>query len=928
MKIKQLLLLILILNTARLSAQIFDVSQARYDVRWKQIKTDQFRLIFPVEFNNAAPTLAANLEDFIKKTSSDLNRKPRFINIIVQENHLLQNGFVQLAPRKSELYATPSAIADNQEWLPNLALHESRHIAQFDNLTGKIRAPFGEQIALALFGLNLPAWYFEGDAVLQETLFSNGGRGRLSSWQMPIRANIQSGINYDFNKYVHGSFKDIVPSFYTIGYFMNSELYEKDSQIHSKILEEMNGKLLRPFNFQQSLRKHFGLKASDIFNLTMVNLKQKWSKKTVSEQDISNTFSEKYPTHYLLPQTNNTGLFALEEGPQRTSRIVQIDTTGSFKKHQILRLGMQIMPYFHLRNNLITWDEYRKDARFEKQSYNVIMLYDLVTNKRKTLSKNSRYYTPVIAPNRKEIACVHISNGNKTALTILDIESAKIKDSISFPDGTNFQQPQYNTAGNLIIGIAVSKEGTNLALVDLDKKTSSLLLQWSNVQIEHPIFDGNSIVYKANYNNKDDIFRLENGIITQITDSRFGAFNPTLKDSILLYNDYTINGYKISQKNTSKIQQRIITPEHIEALYSKQNLTQSLSLDSTQIKEYEIKNYNTLKNSFNFHSISLSGSDFESFDNLKPGIFWLSNDIMNTTFLKFGYEFDTEIQKSSYSASLSYQKYFPKLTISYSDKGQIGAAKASNGSSIEFDWRERLASLDISLPFSTYRENFVYAYGVNFGTSYLSRYNVSIPNLQNFNYEVAFPLNYQIYFNKNTRKADMDITPRWGQNFSITYRHIPFENNLTGNSWSLRTNFYFPGIRINHGLQIRYAMQSNTGRYTYIQDIPLITGFSHIPYQIVKNTFLLDYRFPLMYPDLSVGQFAYIKRVRARLSAHYQNIHNASIVPKSNSLGFDFDFNLFKYTLPLFTASITTTYINDASTRNKLFPTFGFSYSY
>src|SRR5690606_6502261 len=87
----------------------------------------------------------------------------------------------------------PSSTADNQEWLPNLALHELRHVAQFDKLTGKLKAPFFEQLAFALYGLNLPAWYFEGDAVQVETFYSNGGRGRLPSWEMPLRANILSG---------------------------------------------------------------------------------------------------------------------------------------------------------------------------------------------------------------------------------------------------------------------------------------------------------------------------------------------------------------------------------------------------------------------------------------------------------------------------------------------------------------------------------------------------------------------------------------------------------------------------------------------------------------------------------------------------------------------------------------------------------------
>src|SRR5690606_13142529 len=144
-------------------------------------------------------------------------------------------------------------------------------------LTGKRRGAFLQQLALAWFGLNLPAWYFEGDAVLQETSHSEGGRGRLASWDMPVRAHIQSGKNYDFNKYVHGSFKDIVHSYYTIGYFMISELYEIDTLIQSKILRDMRSKLLFPFNFQNALKKHSGMKSNQLFKTTISHLTEEWN---------------------------------------------------------------------------------------------------------------------------------------------------------------------------------------------------------------------------------------------------------------------------------------------------------------------------------------------------------------------------------------------------------------------------------------------------------------------------------------------------------------------------------------------------------------------------------------------------------------------------------------------------------------------------
>src|SRR5690606_37188350 len=269
--------------------QIIDDEQARPSIKWRQIDTKSFRLIFPDSFENAAKKLAEQLPILQQKSQLDSKTSPPKITLVLQGNHLTQNGFVQLAPRKSELFPVPSSTADNQEWLPNLALHELRHVAQFDKLTGKLKAPFFEQLAFALYGLNLPAWYFEGDAVQVETFYSSGGRGRLPSWDMRVRAIILPGKSSDFNQYVLGSFKDNSPSYYTLGFFMSSYLTNHQGiEANEKIMADMRGKLLRPFNFRRAVKKISGEHPTDIFNNTIHELTSKWKQESPIAPEHSN----------------------------------------------------------------------------------------------------------------------------------------------------------------------------------------------------------------------------------------------------------------------------------------------------------------------------------------------------------------------------------------------------------------------------------------------------------------------------------------------------------------------------------------------------------------------------------------------------------------------------------------------------------------
>src|SRR5690606_25758514 len=151
-----LTLFITLITSCKIFSQIIDDEQAHADIKWRQIDTENFRLIFPSSFENAAQKLAAQLPTLQRQSRENLNVSPPKITLILQGNHINQNGFVQLAPRKSELLPVPSSTADNYNWLPNLALHELRHVAQYEKLTGRIKAPFLEQLAFALYGLNLP----------------------------------------------------------------------------------------------------------------------------------------------------------------------------------------------------------------------------------------------------------------------------------------------------------------------------------------------------------------------------------------------------------------------------------------------------------------------------------------------------------------------------------------------------------------------------------------------------------------------------------------------------------------------------------------------------------------------------------------------------------------------------------------------------
>lgn len=929
-KIKILAILTLTLSTHKVSSQIFDNIQAHPSIKWKQIDNPYFRLIFPESFEKKALILADSLHSYHGKSSRDLALNPKKISFILHANHIEQNGFVQLAPRKSELYPIPSASPDNQEWLPNLALHEYRHVAQFDKLTGKIKGPFFEQLALALFAINLPSWYFEGDATQIETIHSKGGRGRLPSWEMPLRANILSGRNYNFDKYVMGSFKDNVPSYYVIGYMMNSYLTNNFGvESHEKILESMRKNLIKPYNFQQALRATSALNSQQLYKKTTEYLAEKWTKekpKNISETTKIALKKSPYPTNYLLPQIGEDNkIYSLKTSPQNTAQITRLSDNGEEKT--IVKIGYQITPNFHIKANNIVWDEYKKHPRFGKETYNIINIHNIKTGKTKSLSSKTRYYFPSLHPFAEQIVTVEVDKSGYSSLIILDAQRGNIVEKIAAPQGMHLQQPKYNNAGTRIIAIAVAAQGTNLIEFDLASKDHKFLLNWGDQQLEQPFYEKERVIFKAHYNGIDNIYQLEEGTIKPLTQAEYGAFNPFIdQKGNLLYNDYQYNGYKISKKESTPVSDdRTVRPFYIQATLDSLNENTPYTLRDTALK---ISNYKPDTHLFNFHSLSISSNDFESFDNYVPGLFWLSNDLLNTTQMKIGAEYDTDINKTRYSAEISYRKFLPIFTLKYANRGQIGQAVKNNNDKelLPYSFRDHHINMEMNIPLSIYLKNQVYSYGFNMSSSYTKRYNPSI-SLKNFTDVIAFPIAYQVYFNRNNMRSKMDIMPKWGQNISVTYRHLPFENRLSGHIFSVRSNFYFPGLFKNHSIQFRLAFQESSGIYDYNYDIPLPTGWGHYNSPIVKNTSMINYSLPLLYPDWSIGSLTYIKRLQGLVFTDFQNIHQ-SLSPKSIGIGLSADLNIFRYPLPDINLASKLSYINDATTSRRIIPSFSISYTY
>src|SRR5690606_38650035 len=163
-------------------------------------------------------------------------------------------------------------------------------------------------------------------------------------------------------------------------------------------------------------------------------------------------------------------------------------------------------PYFHLRNQEIVWVEYRKPPRFGKQTYNVINVYDIATDRTATLTKASRYYSAAFHPMRDEIIIVKVTPANTSRIVVLHAKTHKVLDSIPSLNDMHVQQPKYHASGEKIVAIAVAEQGTNLVEFNLATRAHRFLLPWGNQQLERPFYHNDDVIFKAHNDGIDNIY--------------------------------------------------------------------------------------------------------------------------------------------------------------------------------------------------------------------------------------------------------------------------------------------------------------------------------------------------------------------------------------------------------------------------------------
>lgn len=919
-------------------AQFYSTGQDPASAKWQQIKTDNFQIIFQKDFDLQAQEIANILEYYYQKAGNTLNHKPKKISVILHNQTIRSNGYVAWAPKRMELFTTPSPDHYPDPWLEHLCIHELRHVVQIDKLnqgiTKILSIVFGQQ-ATGLVAGQLPMWFLEGDAVSTETAFSEFGRGRLPYFQRGIKTHLLSDEKtYSFDKMLFGSFKDYVPNYYELGYSLTAYARKKyGSDIWSKTENHVarNSYTFLPTTlaFYRGLKKNIGLSQKGLFIESFNYLDSLWTKESIEGKAIEPHFFQKYNIdeyeNYINPQViSEKNVVVLKKGK---SHIPQFVLVNEDFEEILLEPGSVISNDFSYANNILVWAEYKSDLRWDNREFTSIRLFNIKTKASYTLFKKSRYFSPEISKNADKLAVIEVDEQNKVSLIILSTSTGDIIKKIDSPEGNLIQRPKWSDDEKQIYLIENKKGVKQVSRYNLEKENWETVFQFKNADIQRILPYNEQVYFHSTLNGIDNIYVFDEKSheTYRLSSSAFGIseFDFNANNTELLSSEYTSRGSRISvlpieralwkkldvdNKYIFQLAEAIKDQESTESIYSKEKK-----------ESFQVKPYRKAFNLFNFHSWIPFFVDYDNMDlgnvfadpaelygNIHPGVMLLSQNKLSTTesVLSYGYKDGNHYL----SSSLVFKGQYPvvKLTANYGDYQIIQAAD-----DVEWFPEPNLGysyDLDIYVPFNLSKGSFVKGFRPLISVEYFD--NLYYNFREDYYIRGLEFVQTGLLFYSYKHKAAQDIIPKLGLVFDFNLYNTPFDKEIFGYLYNIDATFYLPGvksggIKINTGYQVQkpklYLFNSNFNFPRGIQN-QRTEKFAKI---------YGDYVFPIAYPDWNLGSVLYLKRIRADIFMDYafntyrtvNQSQTAYIWPKQNNFSYGLeltvDYHLLRMIFPL-----------------------------
>jgi hypothetical protein len=866
------LLLLLLTATATITnAQEFGGNPP--SIKWKQVNTPAAKVIFPVGMDSAAMRVANIVEQMNRRIQPTIGFKQKQISIVFQNQTTISNAYVGLAPFRSEFFMTPdqnSFEIGSLYWPGQLAIHEFRHVQQYNNfnvgVSHALRFLFGEGGQALGNDLAIPNWFFEGDAVYNETLVSEQGRGRLPFFLNGYRALWAAGKNYSYMKLRNGSYSDYIPDWYPLGYMLVAYGREKyGDDFWKKVTQNAAAFKGGFYPMQKAIKKYSGQDfvhfRNDGLNYFKKQLNHGAAKDSAASQPKHFVSDREYPVY-----ANDSTLIYLKSTYDHLP--VFVIKTGDKEKDISVR-DISIDNYFSYRDGKIVYSAYRPDVRWGYRNYSEVVVLDAATGEEQRLTKNTKYFSPAFSDDGRSIIVVDEPASGKNALSLINTADGTLVSNIPNPQNLFYTYPKFYGNDRVVSAVRNPAGKMSLALIDIKDGQTKYLLPFSYQPIVFPVVKKDTVYFSATSGYDDGLYALSiaTGKLSWLSNYYYsgaiGYYQPAISDKKLAWVGFTAAGYKINEADRASLRWLVMTDGKLpgtlpdfEIAALKRDSAADI-LDKIKNEPLAVSKYPKSYHLLNFHSLIPNFND----PNYQLSI--AGENVLNTfqSELSFTYNRDEGYKQIGFDAI--YGALFPYLSAGADYT--IDRKGYHNG--VNIYWNETRVHGGFQVPLNFTRGKHLTSLRIGTDVFY-SKTNFQ-PTFHSLFADRSYTyLNHYLVFSSHIQQARQNIYPRFGQSISLNYK-----STITGpgaNQLLAAGALYLPGLAVNHNLVITAAhQQRDKGNViSFSNDFPFSRGYT-AENLYDMNKIGANYHFPIAYPDAGIGNAIYLLRLRANVFYDY-----------------------------------------------------------
>lgn len=900
----------LLANTGH--AQILErlsLDQSSSEVSWETIENDFVKVIYPDYMKTESVYIANLVEHYSHHVGLTYEvPTPQQFTLVVRPEMAEPNGFVTLAPRRSEWFSssTYSSLVGSSEWYQTLAIHEYRHVLQFDHFKRStvkwLGYFFGDTGTFAGIFLGLQPWYFEGDAVWAETKYTDAGRGRSPLFLSRLKAQVLGDEIPSYDQFVNGTYNTVNANHYHFGYVLISAATTKFGEDFWKKVTRDVAVFPHPFRFYSAFNKYAGVSFFDFYTETMENLKKQWHSDREPELIPTDYREHVYPTvadgslYYLHYDLNS--YWSLHKDKKKI--------TDLWFNKSLAQLS--------IAKNQAVYAQYLPDSRYSYRGSSDIMLIDLTSGKKNQITHGKRLYSPRLNKDGRRILAVDFTQDQQWDIAEFDLKGKELR-KLHVKDHRVSEVFPLND--NEVIAIVADLAGhKSIQRLALDGSSSKNLLPASRNNIYALSVDPNeNIFFEAQSQGHVEIFKLDQaGALAQCTQTKIAAASPSSDGTHVYYSNQDTYGSRIE-----KVAIQDCKPLSTDTLvafnylgenpsdnlnkFPLQNFPKQTALYSKDADKYKRKDYGDFDRRLLVpHSWSfLGGNGF--------ALSAASDNYLRTLGLRASVGASAAENADYQSFAIDYKRYYPVFSLI---GGIRERAVEPYDSDLDLKWKEKEVGLTMTLPYIYRQDLFSFVNALSLGASYLDTDHYQIDDDNTGGAGVNFhqtTVEFATTLSKDPVARSI-ISP-WEFNYHLRYDNaadLSKDESASSNRFFHHAHVNTPGIWNNNGVRLSFdqeVMRDNKSVYRFSPANASPTGYvfsrgyayESIPEYRKVST---NYVFPLAYPDLAVGGLVYIRRIFSNVFFDSTALESSFTKATLNSYGAELEFeSKFFRILPL-----------------------------